>query len=243
MPVCVCLCASMSLCLCLLVSVSVGRSVSRSAGRADGRSLSVGRSIYVWTYLPIYLSIYLYRYLFFRQGWGGSDLSVSLSLSLFLPSAGAECVTDPRQGALPRLICGVGVAGRSFASPVRLGLKRVSSLSLSPPPLSSLRFFASPEKESKGRGPAPRRPPPHLSGGRSFGIFFGRAGRGCSPPFGKVGGDCLARNHPPLTLARVPASSPRSIKHNPWLRAKHFPLVDPAAMTGFPISATAGTNN
>ena len=143
----VCPCLSVSVCVplclcvsaCLYLSLSVGRSVSRSAGRADGRSLSVGRSIYVWTYLPIYLSIYLYRYLFFRQGWGGSDLSVSLSL--FLPSAGAECVTDPRQGALPRLICGVGVAGRSFASPVRLGLKRVSSLSLSP--RLSLRFASS----------------------------------------------------------------------------------------------------
>ena len=34
---------------------------------------------------------------------------------------------------------------------------------------------------STGRGPAPRRPLPQLSGGRSFGVVVG-----CSPPFGVV---------------------------------------------------------
>ena len=159
MPVCVCLCASMSLCLCLLVSVSVGRSVSRSAGRADGRSLSVGRSIYVWTYLPIYLSIYLYRYLFFRQGWGGSDLSVSLSLSL--PSFRWGRVRD---GPAPRRPSPFDL--RRWGRRKKLCFPRsvrfeacVFSLALSPP-LSSLRFFASPEKSPKVVDPRPGAPLP-----------------------------------------------------------------------------------
>ena len=92
------------------------------------------------------------------------------------------------------------------------------SLSLS---TSSLHFSG---ERSSGRGPAPRRPLPHLDGGRSFGVNNGRVCR----QRGASGRGRPLEPTQPCTLARLPASSPRPLWQCPWSLNGHSPpLLSP----------------